>query len=268
MRWEVVLVAALVLFAVFYVSSFSGLLVQVPTTHAMRVIDGDTIEISGGEKVRLIGIDTPEKGQHFYGEAKERLAELIGGKEIVLEKDTTDRDKYGRLLRYIYVNGSELVNLRMVEEGLASVLIYPPDSEFEEDLRKAESLAREAGLGIWEYAGNPDIFCIGIYYFKFNAHGDDRRNLNDEYIEFRNKCTYPVNMEGWSVKDKAGHSYTFPDYTAPNKTLFRLRTGEGEDHNNDLYWGSSKAIWNNAGDGMEMRDENGRLILNYTYDGY
>lgn len=271
MKTEILILTVLVLIAAFYVSSFTGLFVAPPTTHATRIIDGDTIEVAGQdgpESVRLIGIDTPEKGQFLFDEAKQRLEELIGGREILLEADQTDRDKYDRLLRYIYLNRTELVNIMLVEEGLASVLIYPPDDKYEEELLKAEAAARSKGIGIWQYTDIPDIFCIGIYYFRYNAIGDDRENLNDEYIEFRNKCTYDMDMTGWTVTDKAGHGYTFPGFMAKSKETFKLHSGSGTNSESDLYWGSSTAIWNNGGDEMRMKKPDGQLVLKYEYKGY
>ena len=83
-----------------------------------KVIDGDTFEIETGEKVRLIGIDTPEKNEPNYEEAKLFLISNIQGRKVILQKDVSDKDKFGRLLRYVYLEG-ELINLRLVEEGYA-----------------------------------------------------------------------------------------------------------------------------------------------------
>jgi endonuclease YncB( thermonuclease family) len=271
MKAEILILTVLGLVAVFYISSFTGLFVGLPTTHATRIIDGDTIEVSGQdgpESVRLIGIDTPEKGQFLFEEAKERLEKLIGGREILLQPDETDRDKYGRLLRYVFLNRTELVNIMLVREGLATALIYPPDDEYEKELLEAEAEARNRGIGLWDYMEIPDVFCIGIFYFKYNAIGDDRENLNDEYIEFRNKCEYAVEMTGWTVDDRAGHSYTFPEFTAQAKTKFKLHTGKGTDGQASLYWGSSMPVWNNGGDEMRMEKPDGQLVLEYVYKGY
>jgi len=268
MKTEILILTVLVIAAAFYVSSFTGLFVGLPTTHAKRIIDGDTIEIEGPERVRLIGIDTPEKGQFLFEEATQRLEELIGGKEILLEADITERDKYGRLLRYVFIDRKELVNSVLVREGLAKVMIYPPDRKYEDELLESEAEARSRNLGVWQYSGIPDAFCIGIYYLKYNAAGDDRKNLNDEYVEFRNKCEYPVDMTGWIAEDRAGHRYMFPAFTAMNKTKFKLRTGAGTDSAVALHWGSSTPVWNNGGDTMTLSRPDGQLMLEYEYEGY
>lgn len=118
----------------------------------VEVIDGDTVRLENGELVRLIGINAPEKGQRFYEEAKSRLEELVKGKEVLMEKDFRDRDKYGRLLRYVYVNGT-FVNLLMVKEGLASAYLIE-NLKYEKELRRAEEEAKSSKLGIWNETWN------------------------------------------------------------------------------------------------------------------
>lgn len=119
-----------------------------------RVIDGDTIEIEGGERVRYLGIDTPETAdprkpvQCFGIEASKKNQELVEGKTVRLEKDITDRDKYGRLLRYVWV-GDLFVNLELVKQGFATSYSYPPDVKYQDQFLAAEREAREAGLGLW-----------------------------------------------------------------------------------------------------------------------
>ena len=84
----------------------------------VRVIDGDTIEISGGARVRYIGIDTPEvypELEYYGAEAREKNAEMVEGKIVVLEKDVSDRDRYGRLLRYVYVDGTFVNGVRITQ---------------------------------------------------------------------------------------------------------------------------------------------------------
>jgi micrococcal nuclease len=97
----------------------------------MRVIDGDTIVMQDGWKVRLLCIDTPELGKAGSDEAKEFLEGLVLGKEVRLEKDISETDKYGRLLRYVYVNDSNgeevFVNKEIVENGYGEVFRYEVD---------------------------------------------------------------------------------------------------------------------------------------------
>ncbi len=121
------------------------------TALVVRVIDGDTIEIAGGEIVRYIGIDTPEtypQIEPFGLEAKAKNMELVEGKMVTLEKDVSDRDKYGRLLRYVYVDGL-FVNGELVRLGYAKAVSYPPDTRYQWQLEVLEAEAKAAGRGIW-----------------------------------------------------------------------------------------------------------------------
>ena len=71
----------------------------------IRVIDGDTIELQDGSRVRYLGIDTPETDEYYYTEATAKNRELVEGKIVELQSGKRDQDKYDRLLRYVYVNG-------------------------------------------------------------------------------------------------------------------------------------------------------------------
>ncbi|GIW59234.1 MAG: hypothetical protein KatS3mg087_0300 [Patescibacteria group bacterium] len=120
-----------------------------------QVIDGDTIEIEGGAKIRYIGINTPETnhpslGKECYGEqAKEANRLLVEGQMVRLEKDVSETDRYGRLLRYVYV-GDIFVNDYLVREGFAFASSYPPDVKHQERFTAAQREALEKERGFWQ----------------------------------------------------------------------------------------------------------------------
>lgn len=117
-----------------------------------RVIDGDTIEIEGGKRLRYIGIDTPEiSGNNpdcFGREAYEKNKELVEGNIIRLEKDISETDRYGRLLRYVY-KGDTLINDLLVREGFARAYTYPPDVKYKDRFLEAQTEARSNNRGFW-----------------------------------------------------------------------------------------------------------------------
>jgi len=119
-----------------------------------KVIDGDTIEIEGGLRLRYIGIDTPETVhpskpvQYFGKEASNKNTELVEGKTVRLERDITELDRYDRLLRYVWL-GDALVNEILVKEGYATSYSYPPDVKYQERFVQAEREARENKKGLW-----------------------------------------------------------------------------------------------------------------------
>ncbi len=123
-----------------------AVLIQKPVVEdrlVTRIIDGDTIVVEGGERVRLLDIDTPERGEPCYQEAKDRLEELIDGKEVTLEPHAEDRDRYGRLLRYVFLE-DQLINLVLVHEGLATLYVYNK-GPYHNYFVKAEQTAKEYG---------------------------------------------------------------------------------------------------------------------------
>ncbi len=121
----------------------------------VRVVDGDTVVLDGNEKVRLIGINTPEsvdprRPVQWYGkEASERSKAMLQGKRVRLGFDVERRDRYGRTLGYLWLEDGTFVNLRLVEEGYASSYPYPPNVAHEAEFRAAERRAREARSGLW-----------------------------------------------------------------------------------------------------------------------
>ena len=121
------------------------------------MVDGDTIWVTiAGQsyRVRYIGMNAPEMGddlrspQPFAAEATARNAELVAGRTVMLEKDVSETDRYGRLLRYVWV-GDVMINVELVRLGYARASTYPPDVKYQEQLLRAEQEARSAGRGLW-----------------------------------------------------------------------------------------------------------------------
>jgi micrococcal nuclease len=125
----------------------------------LRAVDGDTLEIAidgRKDKVRLIGVDTPEsvhprRPVEFYGkEAAAFTRRLVAGRVVLLEGDADglDRDRYGRLLRYVYLEDGTLVNAEIIKQGYGHAYVKFPFTRMEE-FRVYERQARERGLGLW-----------------------------------------------------------------------------------------------------------------------
>jgi micrococcal nuclease len=118
------------------------------TAMVTKVIDGDTIVIEGGYHVRYIGIDAPESDEFYYLEAKQINEGLVEGKKVRLERDISDKDSYGRLLRYVYID-DDFVNAEIVRQGCAWAIAYPPDVKYQVYLEAMEKEARQSKRGVW-----------------------------------------------------------------------------------------------------------------------
>jgi micrococcal nuclease len=115
----------------------------------LRVIDGDTIDVEvNGERqrVRYIGINTPERNDPCFDEATQANVDLVAGKEVRLERDVSDTDRYGRLLRYVFVNDT-FANEALVAGGYAEAVLYSPDGKHYELFSQLEVEAVQAELG-------------------------------------------------------------------------------------------------------------------------
>jgi len=119
------------------------------TAKVLRVVDGDTVDIEvNGERqrVRYIGINTPERNEPCYEQATQANIDLVLGKTVRLVKDKSDTDRYGRLLRYLFVDDI-FVNKVLVEQGHAEAVLYKPDDQYYNQFSDLEEVAAEAGLG-------------------------------------------------------------------------------------------------------------------------
>lgn len=120
-----------------------------------RVVDGDTFIIEGGERVRLIGVDTPETVhpgkpvEPFGPEASSFTAARLAGKRVRLELDVQERDRYGRLLAYVFLEDGTFLNMELVGMGLAMVLTVPPNVKYVDQFLRKQEEARENRRGIW-----------------------------------------------------------------------------------------------------------------------
>jgi endonuclease YncB( thermonuclease family) len=250
---------------------------QITTT---RVIDGDTIEVSlSGTiyKVRYIGMDAPEldnERPEFCALAQEATRlnrQLVEGKNVWLEKDVSETDKYGRLLRYVYVNVI-FVNAELVRQGFAWAKAYEPDTKYQDYLEKLEAEAKEAGRGLWATAPPPpppptrEAPNIQITYIFYD--GLVPRVESDEYVEITNPGDQPQDLTGCVLMDISdGYpSFTFPScILAPGESI-RVYTNEYHPEWGGFSFEYSRAIWNNTEpDEAALYDGQGNEVSRKSY---
>lgn len=137
--------------------------------YVSRVVDGDTLKLSDGERVRLIGVDTPEVHysdkllrdakssgkdvaaiQAMGQKASDFTKSLVSGKKVRLEFDVKRRDRYGRLLAYVYLEDGTFVNAKIIEEGYAQIMTIPPNVKYSDLFLQLQHEAQEKGKGLWK----------------------------------------------------------------------------------------------------------------------
>lgn len=252
------------------------------------VVDGDTIDVrlpNGDiERVRMLGVDTPEKtpeenkpGEYddiddlsylaeWGQKAKEFTSSALEGKYCYIEfdDDAGIRGYYGRLLAYVYYENGTDFGAQLVKLGYARVYT---EGKFdrEEDYLELQNDAIRNHRGLWGYEVHEASGRIEIATVHYDASGDDRKNLNDEYVVIRNSGSSEVSLKGWRLVDEAGHYYYFPDVVVPPGGEIRVHTGSGVDTSTDLYWGWSSPIWNNDHDTAYLYNAGGGLVDSYSW---
>jgi micrococcal nuclease len=259
----------------FLVGVLVGLLFIVPATSPQdsrgplavkKVIDGDTIVLADGRRVRYIGINTPERGEPFWKEARDYNDLKVGGQLVTLEWGKIREDHYGRTLAYVFVGGN-MVNAELLQAGWAHLFVLEPITYYAH-FRRLQEEARMRRLGIWGRGGLTGPLKITTLHG--NAQGDDRYNLNGEYVRLCNISPRNVNIRGFTLADLAGHTYSFPEVILRPGYTILLFSGKGYDITEGalqlrLYWGSRYPIWNNDGDTAFLRDPQGKLINTVDY---
>lgn len=206
-----------------------------------RVIDGDTVKVNlngNEETIRLLGINTPEKGKPYSKKATEFLMQIENHSVEVL-RDKEDIDKYDRKLRYVFYE-NELLNAEILQEGLATSFMLD-GLKYEKKLKSAENYARNNEIGLWIKSKERCALCIELIEL----------NYTEEFFIISNNCNFDCNLSGWIVKDDANHFFKLSD----------LYPGE------EKKYSSETKIWNDEGDRFFMRDKIGGLVVFYEYEG-
>jgi len=203
-----------------------------------KIIDGDTLDTDIG-RVRLLGINTPEKKEKGWEEAKSFL-ENYNNRQVKLIYFYEDKDKYDRKLRYVFYN-NENINKKIIEQGLAHIYYYNNDN-YKQELETAEEKARKNKLGIWEKSKNVCADCIMLKELNSVDPG--------EFVILENICNFNCNLNLWIIKDDAS-----------NKKTLNFTILANENYKID-YEGR---VWNDAGDSLYLRDKEGFLVIFYRY---
>ena len=245
-------------------------------TRVREVIDGDTIVLRDGRKVRYLGINAPEHGQPYAREATNFNRRLVSGLPVRLEFDQVRADRHGRLLAYVYATKCEvrgtkcgeetMVNEQLLAEGLAHVFFMPPNTRFAARLLQAQEKAHTARRGMWKAVRGP----LKITRIEPKGNAEEGKEALGEYVRIANISAQSLDVSGYSIADRDGHRYEFPSAQLRPGYVLTLVTGEGQDRRDHagpvtLYWNRRAGVWNDRGDTAYLRDPKGEVVDRFEY---
>jgi len=235
------------------------------------VQDGDSllVEIDGTEeRVRLIGVNAPEHGECFGEESAAGLRRLIADEDVRVVTDVETRDQYGRLLGYVYRDGT-LLNEEIALRGLVLARAYEPNTALQGRIDAAAQDAQTNQRGVWSptTCASQSGASVAVAEIEPNPPGPDEDNLNGEWVVIANTGAGDIDFTGWSLRDASSvHRYLFPAGTrlAAGTDLI-VYTGCGDDGAGRRYWCADGPVWDNAGDIALLLDADGRTAATFDY---
>ena len=218
------------------------------------VYDGDTYTLRGGEKVRLRGVNTPEiRPKEAFGiEARDAMRSLLLNQTIELRYGEVQRDGYGRLVASVRTQKNQIdAGEFLLQKGLGHVFLIPPEGVDVKAYLAAQAQAKTHNRGLWSldrYKSN-----LHMTSFHANAPGNDRQNINGEYLRVCNISQTALNLKDYFIENIRRQTYPFPDITIPAGHTVKVISGVGRHQTNpekqlELYLGSVRPIWNNKHD--------------------
>lgn len=245
-----------ILFAVDYPfldKAAENFLSEPESVYVSRVIDGDTI-IGNNESVRLLGINTPERGEELYNEAKEFLESEIINKTVRLEFGRERKDRYNRTLAYVFFNNKN-VNLELVEIGFGNYYFPSGKDIYYEKFKIAWNHCIENNLNLCEKSQDKCSECIFLENFDFK----------NQKIVFRNKCDFSCEITEWEIKDEGRKKFIFPRFILESNKEVNVIVGNETNNNENLFWKNEEYVWTKSGDTLFLRDSKGKLVLWRAY---
>ncbi|MFB6246319.1 MAG: thermonuclease family protein [Candidatus Pacearchaeota archaeon] len=257
--WWLIAILALVLFVLNYSyldSQLKDYLNDRKRVNVTRVIDGDTIELNGSKDVRLLGVDTPERGEKFYDEASRFLENRIEGKKVTLEFGPEKKGSYGRILAYVKFKG-ENINLDLVREGYANPYFPGGRGMHYGDFVKAWKSCLSKGVRLCEKSDDVCSKCIELAKF-------DHEN---ERVVFKNTCSKTCSLNGWRIEDEGGKKFVFENLVLDSGEKVAVVSGNGTYSGSGklVEWREHDYVWTYTGDTLFLRDAEGDLVLWESY---
>jgi endonuclease YncB( thermonuclease family) len=216
-----------------------------------RVIDGDTVVINGNS-IRMLGINTPERKEYLYSEAKAYTENLVLNKTIKIER--RGKDLYGRDLAYLFYNDENL-NVKLVEEGYANYYFPEGKDSYYSLFAKAWEKCISKNKNLCEKSSNECGECISLSEW----------DVENQKVVFYNSCDFDCNLNKWTIKDEGRKKFVFGNFTLKSKKEVSVIVGDKRSNFEILYWKNQTYVWTNTGDTIFLRDNEGKLVLWKSY---
>jgi len=241
-----------------------------------RIVDGDTIVVVIDDQsydLRYIGMDTPERGEPWSAESTAANRQLVEGQTVYLEKDVSETDRYGRLLRYVYLEDGTFVNAELVRQGYAQASSYPPDIKHQDLFVQMQREAMAASAGLWAAmptavevpptstqvsratppvteppSGEAQIIIVKV----------DKRA---EYVDIQNVGGAAQNLEGWVLVSEKGNQRCPLGGVIDAGAVLRIWAQTKDAGQGGWNCGYNTTIWNNSDpDPAALYDAAGREV--------
>ena len=218
-----------------------------------RIIDGDTIK-ANNISIRLLGINSPERGEEYYDEAKEFLKKEISNEIVKLEFGKDKKDRYGRTLAYIFFNRKN-INLELVEEGFANYYFPSGKDAYYKKFNDAWLNCLEENKNLCEKSEDICSKCVELKAWDFK----------NQEIVFYNKCGFSCDLTKWEIKDEGRKKFIFPEFALKSGEEVKVIVGNETNTENALFWKKEDYVWTKTGDSLFLRDSKGKLVLWKSY---
>jgi micrococcal nuclease len=205
-----------------------------------RVIDGDTVIING-TSVRLLGMNSPEKGEDYFIESKNFLENETLGEVVSIHFEGQKFDKYNRKLAYLYLDGKN-INLESVKNGYSNFYFPSGKNKYYKKFLAAWANCLLEGKNLCEFSNEK---CISL----------ENWDTKNQVVELKNNCDYEVNLDGWTIKDEGRKKYTFENKIIEAEEIIPITN---EDFNESY-------VWTKSGDSIFIRDKENKLVYFDTY---
>lgn len=201
-----------------------------------RVIDGDTVVVNASS-VRLLGINSPEKGEILYEEAKNFLEEMVLNKSLRIERRGFDR--YDRELAYLF-DDKKNINLEIVKNGFGNYYFPEGKDRYYKKFVNAWKKCIENNINLCEISLDECAECIKLENFEYN-----------ENVVLKNVCKIDCNLSEWTIKDEGRKKFVFRNFVLESSGEVEVTA---KDFNEDY-------VWTKTGDTILLRDDEGKLVL-------